>query len=186
MKRTLDQISRVESVDFTTHESNVPNPQDVSAKSPVDCTTQVSNVLSLQYLPNLDQISGGVESPVNLTPQIPKDVPNLQPVPNVNLQPVPNLSDTDKLMFLAHREEMIKVQDWEHRHEYYYKNHVHRTMNPSDGSLTMTNTYQEEYVRSEAIERLLKRKRLDEAFNGAIGSSMTPHYFVFSFRVSVI
>jgi hypothetical protein len=40
---------------------------------------------------------------------MPQDVPNLQPVPKVNLQPVPNLSDTDKLMFLAHRKEMIKV-----------------------------------------------------------------------------
>jgi hypothetical protein len=107
---------------------------------------------------------GGVDSPVDLMPHVSQDVPDLQPVQN--------LSDTDKLMFLYYREEMLNVLEREHEYEHYYRDHFHQTMNTSEGTLTMTYTYEEEKFRSDAIEILLKRRRLNEAFDGAMGSSL--------------
>ena len=81
------------------------------------------------------------------------------------------LSDTDKLMYFAYRAEMIAIRDWELMYDYYWKDHIHFMMNPGRlCALTMTYDEQEEGMRSHEIERLVKRKRLDDAFDCAIGS----------------
>jgi hypothetical protein len=80
------------------------------------------------------------------------------------------LSDTDKLMYLAYRAEMIAIRDLELTYDYYWRDYIHCKMNPGC-PLTMTYDEQlQEEMRSSEIERLLKRKRLDDAFDCAIGS----------------
>ena len=78
-------------------------------------------------------------------------------------------SDTDKLMYLAYRAEMIAIRDLELTYDYYWRDYIHCKMNPGC-PLTMTYDEQQEEMRSSEIERLLKRKRLDDAFDCAIGS----------------
>jgi hypothetical protein len=66
---------------------------------------------------------------------------------------------------------MIAIRDLELTYDYYWRDHIHCKMNPGRfGALTMTYDEEEEDMRSSEIERLLKRKRLDDAFDCAIGS----------------
>ena len=89
----------------------------------------------------------------------------------LNVSKSGGFSDTDKLMYLAFRAEMIAIRDLELTYDYYWRDHIDCKMNPGrDCALTMTIDEQEEYMRSSEIERLLKRKRLDDAFDCAIGS----------------
>ena len=91
--------------------------------------------------------------------------------PASNVSNSGGLSDTDKLMYLAFRAEMIAIRDFELTYDYYWRDHIDCKMNPGRfGALTMTFDEQEEDKRSSEIERLLKRKRLDDAFECAIGS----------------
>ena len=81
------------------------------------------------------------------------------------------LSDTDKLMYLAYRAEMIAIHNVELMYDYYWKDHIHFMMNPGRScALTLIYDEQEEDMRSSEIERLVKRKRLADAFDCAIGS----------------
>ena len=91
--------------------------------------------------------------------------------PASNVSKSGGLSDTDKLMYLAFRAEMIAIRDLELTYDYYWRDHIDCKMNPGRfGALTMTFDEQEEDKRSSEIERLLKRKRLDDAFDCTIGS----------------
>ena len=85
----------------------------------------------------------------------------------LNVSKSGGFSDTDKLMYLAYRDDCHS----ELTYDYYWRDHIHCKMNPGRfGALTMTYDEEEEDMRSSEIERLLKRKRLDDAFDCAIGS----------------
>ena len=91
-----------------------------------------------------------------------------QDVPNP--QPVPDLSDTDMLMFLAYRLDFIDQIEVENEYEYRAWEYYRLKYNPSEGTRTWLVSQEED--RTIQIDRLLKRKRLNDAFNGAIRSSL--------------
>ena len=91
-----------------------------------------------------------------------------QDVPNP--QPVPDLSDTDMLMFLAYRLDLIDQIEVENEYEYRAREYYRLKYNPSECAATLV--YSHEEYRTDQIDRLLKRNRLKDAFIGAIRSSL--------------
>ena len=91
-----------------------------------------------------------------------------QNVPNP--QPVPDLSDTDMLMFLAYRLDIIDQIEVENEYEYRAWEYYRLKYNPSEGTRTWLVSQEED--RTIQIDRLLKRNRLKDAFIGAIRSSL--------------
>jgi len=83
-----------------------------------------------------------------------------------------NLSDEEKWMYLAFRNEMRLLIAWELIYNYYWMDHVLRMMSGSDHeTLTMRFEDEEEDRKDEAIDRLIKRQKYDKAFDVATGSS---------------
>ena len=82
----------------------------------------------------------------------------------------PKVSDSMKLMFLAYRAEMIYLCDVNLEYDYYWRDYADSLTHPDrPGPLTRPIEETDEDDRSLAIKRLLKRRRLDDAFDCAIG-----------------
>jgi hypothetical protein len=87
-------------------------------------------------------------------------------------------------MYLALRNEMRLLIAWELIYNYYWMDHVLRMMSGSDHeTLTMRIEDEEEDRKDEAIDRLIKRQKYDEAFHVATGSSF---FFVFDANIMMI
>lgn len=86
-----------------------------------------------------------------------------------SLMPMQALTDTDKLMYLVYRQEMIAITAVVDDYDYQYCKCIHEAMNPAGGSPTMTYSL-DEHNRTREINKLVKRRRLNEAFKLAIGS----------------
>ena len=102
-------------------------------------------------------------------------------VPNTNVRIPQALSDEDKWMYLIHRAEIQTLLSLESEYEYHWKDHVHQMMTGCDPE-TLTREIENplEHMKGIAIERLVKRKRYNEAFNVAIGEfgSVFFHFFM--------
>jgi hypothetical protein len=94
------------------------------------------------------------------------------------------VSDEEKWMYLAFRDEMRLLIAWELIYNYYWMDHVLRMMSGSDHeTLTMRIEDEEEDRKDEAIDRLIKRQKYDEAFHVATGSSF---FFFFDANIMMI
>lgn len=94
------------------------------------------------------------------------------------------VSDEEKWMYLAFRDEMRLLFAWELMYNYYWMDHVLRMMSGSDyETLTIRIEDFEEDRKDEAIDRLIKRQKYDEAFHVATGSSF---FFVFDANIMMI
>ena len=83
------------------------------------------------------------------------------------------VSDTDKLMYIAYRVESLHMQSLEFDYDWGYVLDAFKRTNPSatpDEELTDIMMFQEDTERSRYIDRLLVRRRLDDAFECAIRS----------------
>ena len=89
------------------------------------------------------------------------------------MQQIPkNLSDEEKWMYLAFRNEMRILIAWEQQYDYYWMDHVLQMMTGCDPeTLTMKIEGEDEDKKDDAIERLIKRQKYDKAFDVATGSS---------------
>jgi hypothetical protein len=95
-----------------------------------------------------------------------------------------NYSDEEKWMYLAFRDEMRLLFAWELMYNYYWMDHVLRMMSGSDyETLTIRIEDFEEDRKDEAIDRLIKRQKYDEAFHVATGSSF---FCVFDANIMMI
>ena len=82
------------------------------------------------------------------------------------------VSDEEKWMYLAFRNEMRLLIDWELMYNYYWMDHVLQMMSGSDPeTLTLKIEDFEEDRKDGAIDLLIKRQKYDEAFHVATGSS---------------
>ena len=81
------------------------------------------------------------------------------------------VSDVDKLLFIAYREEVLDVCCSEFDYEWCWFACFYRITNHSDDpgeELTFPMIFQEDLERSRYIECLLARERLDDAFECAL------------------
>ena len=77
------------------------------------------------------------------------------------------VSDVDKLLFIAYREELLDVCCSESDYEWCWFAYFYRITNPGV-ELTFPMIFQEDLERSRYIECLLARERLDDAFECAL------------------
>jgi hypothetical protein len=77
------------------------------------------------------------------------------------------VSDVDKLLFIAYREELLDVCCSESDYEWCWFAYFYRITNPGS-ELTFPMIFQEDLERSRYIECLLARERLDDAFECAL------------------
>jgi hypothetical protein len=83
-----------------------------------------------------------------------------------------NFSDEEKWMYLAFRNEMRVLIDWERKYDYYWMDHVLQMMTGCDPeTLTMKIEGEEEDRKDSVIECLIERLKYNEAFHVATGSS---------------
>ena len=83
-----------------------------------------------------------------------------------------NLSDEEKWMYLAFRNEIRFLIAWELKYDYYWMDHVLQMMTGCDPeTLTMKIEDEDEDRKDDAIDRLIKRQKYDKAFDVATGSS---------------
>ena len=88
------------------------------------------------------------------------------------------VSDIDKLMYIAYRQELLDICVLQFEYDWGYVSEAHKLTNPSADiweELTIPMIFHEDCARSRYIDRLLARRRLDDAFECAIRSK-TPSY----------
>ena len=173
MKRSIDNISQdSQDLTHTPVQSNVSNAaqsySDASGdqNSTGDATYSIDNISQESQ----DSTHTPVQSNVLNAAQSYSDASGDQNFTGDATYPTV-VSDVDKLLFIAYREELLDVCCSEFDYEWCWFACFYRITNHSDDpgeELTFPMIFQEDLERSRYIECLLARERLDDAFECAL------------------